>query len=106
MVMVVISQNSDKNWGESTELRPKDRDSEVHIYLDLYSADNWFDHVQSMYEPGKDLTQLSCIHKWSSSTNSQKESGINIGVRLLIFELFFRGYVLIKGGYVYWFSIF
>ena len=34
------------------------------------------------------------------------ESGINIRVRLLIFEVFFRGYVLIKGGYVYWFLIF
>ena len=29
------------------------------------------------------------------------ESGINIRVRLLIFEVFSRGYVLIKGGYVY-----
>ena len=27
------------------------------------------------------------------------DSGVNIGVRLLIFELFSRGYVLIKGGY-------
>ena len=34
------------------------------------------------------------------------ESGINIGVRLLIFEVFSRGYVLIKGGYVYLFLIF
>jgi len=34
------------------------------------------------------------------------ESGINIQVRLLIFEVFSRGYVLIKGGYVYWFLIF
>ena len=34
------------------------------------------------------------------------ESGINIRVRLLIFEVFSRGYVLIKGGYVYWFLIF
>ena len=31
------------------------------------------------------------------------ESGINIRVRLLILEVFSRGYVLIKGGYVYWF---
>ena len=31
------------------------------------------------------------------------ESGINIQVRLLIFEVFSRGYVFIKGGYVYWF---
>ena len=29
------------------------------------------------------------------------ESGINIRVRLLIFEVCSRGYVLIKGGYVY-----
>ena len=29
------------------------------------------------------------------------ESGINIRVSLLIFEGFSRGYVLIKGGYVY-----
>ena len=29
------------------------------------------------------------------------ESGINIGVCLLIFEIFSRGYVLIKGGYVH-----
>ena len=34
------------------------------------------------------------------------ESGINIRVRLLIFEVFPRGYVLIKGGYAYWFLIF
>ena len=34
------------------------------------------------------------------------ESGISIQVRLLIFEIFSRGYVLIKGGYVYWFLIF
>ena len=34
------------------------------------------------------------------------ESGINIRVRLLIFEGFSRGYVLIKKGYVYWFLIF
>jgi hypothetical protein len=27
-------------------------------------------------------------------------SGITVGVRLLIFELLSRGYVLIKGGYV------
>ena len=33
------------------------------------------------------------------------ESGINIRVRLLIFEVFSRGYILIKGGYVYWFLI-
>ena len=37
---------------------------------------------------------------------STLESGINIRVRLLIFEVFSRGYVLIKGGYVYWFFIF
>ena len=29
------------------------------------------------------------------------ESGINIQVHLLIFEIFSRGYVIIKGGYVY-----
>ena len=34
------------------------------------------------------------------------ESGINIRVRLLIFEAFSRGYILIKGGYVYKFLIF
>ena len=34
------------------------------------------------------------------------ESGINIRVRLLIFEGFSRGYVVIKGGYFYWFFIF
>ena len=34
------------------------------------------------------------------------ESGINIRVRLLISEVFSRGYVLIKGGYVYSFLIF
>ena len=32
---------------------------------------------------------------------STLESGINIRVRLLISEVFSRGYVLIKGGYVY-----
>jgi hypothetical protein len=32
---------------------------------------------------------------------STLESGINIQVRLLIFEVFSRGYVLITGGYVY-----
>jgi len=30
------------------------------------------------------------------------ESGINVGVRILIFELFSRDYVFIKGGYVYY----
>ena len=35
--------------------------------------------------------------------DSTLESGINIRVRLLIFEVFSRGYILIKGGYVYWF---
>ena len=34
------------------------------------------------------------------------ESRINIRVRLLISEVFSRGYVLIKEGYVYWFLIF
>ena len=32
------------------------------------------------------------------------DSGINIGVRLLIFELFSRGYVLIREGNAYIFS--
>ena len=34
------------------------------------------------------------------------QSGISIRVRLLIFEVFSRGYSLIKGGYVYWFWFF
>ena len=34
------------------------------------------------------------------------ESGINIQVHLLIFEVFSRGYDLIEGGYVYCFLIF
>ena len=36
------------------------------------------------------------VYIWSTL-----ESGINILVRLLIFEVLSRGYVLIKGGYVY-----
>ena len=39
---------------------------------------------------------------WTANT---LESGISIRVRLLIFENFSRGYVLIKGGYFYWFLI-
>ena len=41
--------------------------------------------------------------KWKSSVSALDtlESGINIRVCLLIFEVFSRGYVLIKGGYVY-----
>ena len=35
---------------------------------------------------------------------STLDSGINIGVRLLIFELFSRGYVLIREGNAYIFS--
>ena len=34
------------------------------------------------------------------------DSGINIGVRLLIFGLFSRGYVLIREGNAYFFSKF
>ena len=34
------------------------------------------------------------------------ESWINIVVRLLIFDGFSSGYILIKGGYIYWFLIF
>ena len=40
-------------------------------------------------------------HAVSFPNSATLESGINIRVRLLIFEGFSKGYVLIKGGYVY-----
>ena len=57
--------------------------------------------------PISDLFRL--MPNFRSSQNRRKvekavvtlESGINIRVRLLIFEVYSRGYVLIKGGYVY-----
>ena len=42
-------------------------------------------------------------HKLKKNT---LESGISVRVRLLIFEVFARGYVLIKVGYFYQFLIF
>jgi hypothetical protein len=47
------------------------------------------------------LKSTDGLHHWSTTTAFLKptlESGINVGVRLSIFELFFRGYVLIKVG--------
>ena len=41
------------------------------------------------------------IQEATSKKLSTLESGINIQVRLLIFEVFSRGYVLITGGYFY-----
>ena len=57
--------------------------------------------------PISDLFRL--MPNFRSSQNRRKvekavgtlESGINIWVRLLIFEVYSRGYLLIKGGYVY-----
>ena len=43
---------------------------------------------------------------WKKHLKKLLESGIKIRVRLLIFEVFFRGYVLIKWGNDYWFLIF
>ena len=51
--------------------------------------------------------QSKVLSKWMlGSPESTYDFGINIGVRLLIFEVFSRGYVLIKGVYIYWFPIF
>mgnify|MGYP001477140763 CR=1 FL=1 len=47
------------------------------------------------------LTQFDC-----HSSDITLDYGINVGVRLLIFELFSSGYVLIKGGTFIKFSIF
>ena len=55
----------------------------------------------------KYFTPLSALYFWNFEFVSHTlESEINIQVRLLIFEVFSRSYVLIKGGYVYWFLIF
>ena len=41
---------------------------------------------------------------WQWNVDDSLQSGINVGVRLL-FLVFFRGYILVKGGYVYYFFI-
>ena len=50
-----------------------------------------------MFIPSLDLSRLKFL--WPNL-----DSGINIGVRLLIFGLFSRGYVLIREGNAYFFS--
>ena len=47
--------------------------------------------------------QLSQVVNWVK-TKPTLDSGINIGVRLLIFGLFPRGYILIREGNAYFFS--
>ena len=47
------------------------------------------------------VTHLILGFSFGGHSITTLESGINIGVRLLIFEVFSRSYVLIKGGYVY-----
>ena len=50
------------------------------------------------------------VHKGAETIQGRKlhslDSGINVGVRLLIFGLFSNGYVLIKGGTIINFFIF
>ena len=41
---------------------------------------------------------LLCMHHFVTIVRPTLDSGINVGVRLLIFGLFSSGYVLIKGG--------
>ena len=49
---------------------------------------------------------VKILNEFFNLRQSTLESGISIRVRLLIFEVFSRGYVLIKGGYVNCFLIF
>ena len=103
--------------------------SRLH-YLQYYKSSWWFLFQKWIIQNGAKNTRKCQDHYWKARQDIDSywknhqiygafpttnwlgktvfitlESGINIRVRLLIFEVFFRGYVLIKGGYVYWFLI-
>ena len=70
--------------------------------------------ISKVFGWGDGMPQWSEINLWSSILDFMHltlDSGINVGVRLLIFGLFSSGYVLIKGGtfinfFIFYFSIF